>query len=162
MPLSRPSCLMAALALGPFAGGVSCAEDDVRLQGLLPGGARTTLTDAWGVLGTELVNPGPTDREVRVMILFPDQPAVQFGRDVRIPARSTMKTWVPVRPPPGTAAESVEIQSLLYDHTGGQNRLVVPPGDDGKVRSRRRTTCRTHSAETAYLRASWAKVRPAS
>src|SRR5262249_7659983 len=64
-------------------------------------------------------------------------PAVQYGRDVWVPPRAALKAWVPVRPATGSrSSESVEIQALLYDRTDGQNRLSLPPGDDGKIRSR--------------------------
>lgn len=135
MPPFRPGWLLTALALlGATARG---QDPPVRLQGLVPGGTRTTLTDAWGLLRAELINSGPTDRDVRVTVLFPDQPAIQFGRDVHIPARSALQTWVPIRPPAGTGTtEGLEIQALLYDRTDGQDRLMLPPGDDGRVRSR--------------------------
>jgi hypothetical protein len=138
MLLSRPVWLPVALALIPLMAGVACGQGEpVRLKGLEPGGARTTLTDTWGLLQAEVVNPGPTGRDMRVMVLFPDQPGVQYGRDVWVPARAAVKTWVPVRPAAAAGrTEAAEIQALLYDRTDGQNHLLLPPGDGGKIRSR--------------------------
>jgi hypothetical protein len=152
MLLSCPRWLPIALALIPLVVEPARGQDEpMRLQGLVPGGTRTTLTDAWGLLRAEVVNPGPTGRDARVMVLFPDQPEVQYGRDVWVPARAVLKTWVPVRPAARAAAtEAAEVQALLYDRTDGQDRLLVPPGDDGKIRSRL-VRFRPRSPTTALL-----------
>lgn len=110
--------------------------EELRLQGLLPTGLRTTLTDSWATMQFSVVNPTPEDRAARVVVLFPDQPAVRYGRDVWVPARSALSAQLPVGPPPPPSRESVEVRSVLYDRTGGGNRLLLPPGEGERLRSR--------------------------
>ena len=74
-----------------------------------------------------------------------DRPEVQYGRDVWIPARSSMSSWLLAGPiPPDEAAlnqpilkgpkgpslaRAREIQSLIYDRTDGQEKLILPRGE---------------------------------
>src|SRR4051812_13950579 len=103
--------ILGALAASPQSG--RGQDGPLRLQGLVPNGARTTLTDEWGTLQFSVVNPASEGRDARVVVLFPDQPAVQYGRDVWVPARSARTAWLPVGPPPKSAAgEGIEVQSL--------------------------------------------------
>ena len=62
----------------------AAAQDDsklLRLEGLLPGGGRDTVTEAWNTLGFSIENRGETSRDARVIVYYPDRRDVQFGRD---------------------------------------------------------------------------------
>jgi hypothetical protein len=114
----------------------------LRLGGVIPGGARATATDGWGEYDFELANLTDVDRNARVLMFFPRQPDVRYGRDVWVPARSTVSTWMLVGPAPGKPSDDaqgpqppVDIQILLYDRTDGKDRLLLPPGEE-RVRSR--------------------------
>jgi len=111
-------------------------EEPLQLQGLLPAGSRTTLTEGWGTLKFEVINRNPSSRDARVAVVYPDQPSVRYARDLWVPARSAITSWLTVGPPPGTVTkEGLEIHGFLYDRTGGQQTLVLPPGEE-KIRSR--------------------------
>jgi hypothetical protein len=110
-------------------------REPLRVADLLPVG-RSTATEAWGTLGVKLTNFTDADREARVLVFFADQPDVQYGRDVWVPAHATLATWLPVGPAPArSAGPSRTIEYLLYDRTGGQDRLVLPATEE-RVRSR--------------------------
>src|SRR5690349_20748976 len=141
-PLARRAsrwCLLAGLGLGLCCGPLAPAQEPppLRLGGLYPTGARNSVTEGWGTFEFNLTNPTDTDRQARVLVFYTGQADVQYGRDVWVPARATVSSWLLVGPPPAqSSADSREIQSLLYDRTGGQERLILPPGTE-RVRSRR-------------------------
>lgn len=108
----------------------------LRLDGVLPGGARNSATESWGSFDFEVTNPTEIDRLARVLLFFEGQPDVQYGRDAWVPAHSTMATWMLVGPAaPQQAMVSRGIQMLLYDRTAGEDRLILPPSQE-RVRSR--------------------------
>lgn len=119
--------MLLALAVCPTAG----AEDPVdrpHLKGVGPVGARPNLTEGWGVLGFTLSNPTDREVEARVLTFYADAPGRQYGRDVRVPARSVLRSWSCVGPPPGPPGRDVvELKSLLYDRTGGHEVLLRSP-----------------------------------
>jgi len=100
-------------------------------------GVRSWLTDSWATLEVTVVNRGREDRAARVVVFFPDRPDVQYARDVWVPARSIRSTSMLLGPPPleATLASSRDVEFLLYDRTGGQERLVLPAGQE-RVRAR--------------------------
>lgn len=98
---------------------------------LVLSGIRTALTDCWATLELTVVNRDAGGRAARVVVFFASQPDVQYARDVWLPGRSILSTWMLLGPAPAEpgAGLSREVQVLLYDRTGGQERLVLPPGE---------------------------------
>lgn len=114
------ACWATAAAQGP--------ESRPHLENLGPAGVRTHLTDGWGALGFALSNPTADDLEARVLTFHPTLPGRQYGRDVWVPAKATLRTWSLLGPPPSPPAESMpELKSLLYDRTGGREQLIRSP-----------------------------------
>ncbi len=106
------------------------AADSLRVRGLSPGGLRAFVTESWGTLAFTISNQGDRDRDVRLLVFFPARPDVQFGRDVWVPADASVTTWLPFGPAlrqPGRMGR--EIEYLLYDRSDGQERLILPPGE---------------------------------
>jgi hypothetical protein len=96
----------------------------------MPGGVRVSVTDNWGTFTFDITNLSDQDRHARVIMYFagqPDeQPEEQFGRDVWVPARSTITTWMLVGPPvvqhlPSSCVAEV----LLYDRSDGKETLIL-------------------------------------
>src|SRR5262249_5896519 len=73
----------------------------------------------------------PTGRDARLVVFFADRPDVQYGRDVRVPGRSLLSTDMLLGPAPDqpVVPRSRDLQLLLFDRTGGQERLLLPPGE---------------------------------
>jgi hypothetical protein len=115
------------------------AQDDsrlLRLEGLLPGGGRDTVTEAWSTLGFSIENRGETYREARVIVYYPDRRDLQFGRDVWIPARSRITSWLPIGPAPDLPSElRRDFHYRLLDRTGGALRPLSST-DPAKIPSR--------------------------
>ncbi|WP_020469584.1 hypothetical protein [Zavarzinella formosa] len=106
------------------------------LQGLTPTGGRASVTESCGTLQFTVVNPNVTGRDARVVVFYPEKPDVQYARDVWIPGRASVSTWLTVGPAPGQKSEnSREFQAVLHDRTGGVDRIVLPPGEE-RIRSR--------------------------
>jgi hypothetical protein len=106
------------------------------LGGLTPGGLRVSATDSWGVFDFNVQNRTNVDRTARVVMFFNDRPDVRYARDVWVPARTTVTTWMLVGPANGKrGANSIEMQALLYDRTDGTDRLILPSGEE-RVRQR--------------------------
>jgi hypothetical protein len=109
----------------------------LRLSGVVPGGVRASATEARGTFDFTLDNFADTDRRARVLLFYTGRPDVQYGRDVWVPAHSSLSTWMLAGPAPeqNPLPGTREIQVLLYDDAGGKGDLVLPPGEE-RVRSR--------------------------
>jgi hypothetical protein len=102
----------------------------------VPAGARSTATEAWGSYDVGLTNLTDTDRSARVLLSYDGQPDVQYGRDVWVPARSTLLTWALVGPTPAQKTGTYrDVTAWLYDRSGGAEVLQLPRGEE-RVRSR--------------------------
>jgi hypothetical protein len=136
-PPFTPAVLL-ALAVPPAAFGQDKPAPTLQVQGGLPAGARSSVTEAPGVLRFTVINFTAEDRDARVAVFYAARPDVQYARDVWVPARSAAAVWVPVGPAPPGPPEGIsrELKVLLYDRAGGAGRQIVPPGDDGRVRGR--------------------------
>jgi hypothetical protein len=141
-PAPRPAlwcCLLAGAGLGllpPEAPAQQPEPPTLRLAGVMPGGVRGTVTEGWGAFDFTLTNLGGSDRTARVLVSYAGEPDVQYGRDVWVPARSSLASWLLVGPAPAPArGASCEVRALLYDRSEGAERLVLPPTEE-RVRSR--------------------------
>ena len=115
-PLSR--CLLLALLCSTPAFGQT--PEPLRLDGVGPAGTRSSVTESYASFKFIVHNLGPTPRDARVVIHYPEQEGVQYARDVWVPPMSSLTSWVPVGPAPPQSAEiGREIRMLLYDRTGG-------------------------------------------
>src|SRR6266568_3318071 len=103
----------------------------LRLGGVIPGGVGVAATEGWSSYDFDVANYSDTDRLARVIMFYSALPDVQYGRDVWVPARSTIKSWLLA----GPAAAKSEIEMLLYDRTDGTERLILPAGEE-RIRSR--------------------------
>lgn len=95
------------------------------LGSLSPAGARSYLTENWGAMEFSLSNPTARDMEARILTYYADAAERQFGRDAWVPSRSTLWSWYTIGPPPTRPVHSrVELKTLVYDRTTGQDRLL--------------------------------------
>lgn len=133
MPAARLAPVVVALAL--LAADGRAQDDALRLQEPKPAGPRAHLTDAGGTLGFAVANPADAPRLARVAVEYDARPGARFARDVWVPPRAVLAAWLPVGPVT-TGGAAVEVRSLLYDRTGGADKLVLRPGEGERVRSR--------------------------
>jgi hypothetical protein len=104
-------------------------------------GLRNWLNDSWTTLEFTIANRGSEDRLCRLIVFYSSQPDVQYARDLWVPGNSFHKSWTLLGPPPlkqdikGNLQAERAVDVLLYDRTGGQDRLVLPRGEQ-RVRSR--------------------------
>jgi hypothetical protein len=126
LPLALCGWLLAALP--------AFAQDreapTLEIRGMYPAGVRNSVTNKWGVVEFFLTNRTDQDRLARVLFYYKPRPDVLYGRDVWVPARSTLKTRMLAGPAPVPMhpADS-SIEYLLYDRTDGSDRLIRPPGE---------------------------------
>lgn len=100
----------------------------LQLNSLRPGGIRSFLSDSWGEIDFALSNPTDQDKDARLLTYFAPAPGRQYGRELWLPAQSTLRSWFSLGPPPASVNRSpVELKSLLYDRSGGQELLVRSP-----------------------------------
>jgi hypothetical protein len=110
----------------------------LRIGGVNPAGVRLSATDTFGAWEFDVTNLTDQDRQARVFTFFAGRPDIQYGRDVWVPPRSTLSSWMLVGPAEAQAkgpSNSREIQVLLYDRTDGKDQLVLPPTEE-RIRSR--------------------------
>lgn len=98
------------------------------LKKLSPAGTRSHLTESWGALEFVLSNPTAADMEARVLTFPASAPGRQYGSDVWVPAKATLKSWLCIGPPASPPDQNVvELRTLLYDRTGGREHLLKSP-----------------------------------
>ena len=112
------------------------ATSKIRLDGFSPVGYRASVTDRWTTLWFRIVNNDAMPRLIRAVAFYEGENDTQFARDVWVPGNAAISAWLPIGPAPTQkAALAREIQMLLYDRTDGQDRLILPPGEE-RVRGR--------------------------
>src|SRR6266540_5559522 len=116
-PCLRVACAWLALLCCPVMTSAQDRQSPLRLDGIQPGGARPRLaTESWGTYDVILTNNGDTDRRARVLVSHKGRSDVQYGRDVWVPAHSTLSTWILVGPPGlDKPVPTHEVEILLYD-----------------------------------------------
>jgi hypothetical protein len=91
---------------------------------------RGAVPDSGGTLEFSLTNTSRTDRQARILVYHKARPDVQYGRDIWVPAGATLTTWLLVGPAPEQSSPTERaLELLLYDRTGGKDRLLLPPGE---------------------------------
>ncbi|RLT21015.1 MAG: hypothetical protein DWI28_00190 [Planctomycetota bacterium] len=95
-----------------------------------PFGVDAYVPNKWGSLNVQLVNPTNEPLELLSTSYFEEEPTLQFGRRVWIPARSRMETWHPILMP-NVAADVTRfnLRSLVMD--AKQAREVLIRSDSG-------------------------------
>jgi hypothetical protein len=97
----------------------------------MPGGARASVTEKWGALNFSVTNSTGAARDARVMVFYPERPEEQYGRDIWVPSHATLSSWLLAGPAARQNADlGREIQFLMYERSGGQERLLLPPGEE--------------------------------
>lgn len=92
----------------------------------MPGGTSILATSSWQTYDFNLTNLTDVDRQARVLMYFPGRPDVQYGRDIWVPARATIASWLLAGPAP----QGGDIHMLLIDRTGPQEQRVKPKTDE--------------------------------
>ena len=104
--------------------GVAAAQEPkpatLRLGGMLPGGVATLATSSWQTYDFSLTNLTDVDRQARVLMHFPGRSDVQYGRDVWVPAHSTISSWLLAGPAP----KGGDLHMILIDRTGPEEQRV--------------------------------------
>jgi hypothetical protein len=108
------------------------------LQALSQDDVHHYLMDNWATVQLTVTNRSPSPRDGRVVVSYPGQPDIQYARDVWLPPRSTLSTWMIVGPCPktGTPPNSYDLDVLLYNRISRQDRIVLPRLEE-RTRSRR-------------------------
>ncbi len=90
------------------------------------GGSYIYVPEKWGELRINLVNNRDEPRDLMCATYFQDQPNLQFGRRVWVPAKSTLRIShpivIPARDP--SQGRALNLQSLVVDATEGGDVLV--------------------------------------
>jgi hypothetical protein len=136
--LALGGLLLAACGTGILAPDTAAAQEvpALRLGGVLPGGVRASATESWGAYDFTLTNLSDTDRVGRVFLRFEGRPDVLYGREVWVPARSSLASWMLVGPAvPQGERLAANIETLLFDQTAGKEDLIRPRSEE-RIRSR--------------------------
>src|SRR4051812_45037977 len=116
LPCARIVALLACLFVLSAAVAQEPPPQDLRLDGLSPGGARGSVSGAGGPFDLTLTHLSDRDRQARGPSFYEGHEDLQYGRAVWVPARSTLNSWLLGGPaPPQSAATSRTIRLLLYD-----------------------------------------------
>jgi hypothetical protein len=117
----------------------------LRLDGITLTGPHSYLTESWTTLEFMVMNPNSMGRDARVVAFYASQPDVQYARDVWVPPGSIIASWMLIGPAPAslpaprsqpsTPSKAKELHTLIYDRTGGDERLILPRSEE-RIRTR--------------------------
>ncbi len=85
-----------------------------------PRGLRQYMSEAWGVVGVDVVNPQAQPVGVLAAFAFSRDPDLQYARRIDIPPHAIRRTWVPLklpRLPP--SQETITCYGMLIDDRSG-------------------------------------------
>lgn len=100
------------------------------LRNVSPTGVRNYITESTGTIGFGLTNHTSADQQTRMLTYYAGIPDRQYGRDLWVPAQSTLWTWFPIgAPAPKPTRNFVELKTLLYQKTGDQEHIVPSPDE---------------------------------
>ncbi len=95
-----------------------------------PFGVDAYVPNKWGSLNVQLVNPTSEPLELFSTTYFEEEPTLQFGRRVWVPARSRIEVWHPILVPDVSAdVTQFNLRSLVMD--ARQAREVLIRSDSG-------------------------------
>ena len=112
------------------------AQPALSLDGGYAAGARTTVTEGWTTLEFTVTNRTDVDRRALVLAFYDNRLDVQYGREVWVPARARITSWLPIGAAPEQKPTNArEIQLRLQDITDAKDELSLPAADQkGKPR----------------------------
>jgi len=97
------------------------------------GGTNAYVPGRWGLLRINLSNPTSEPMEVLAASYFEDEPTLQYGRRVCIPAMSRLQTWHPILVPAKSSAgpQRFDFRTLFMDMA--QQREVLIRSETGAL-----------------------------
>jgi hypothetical protein len=108
----------------------------LRLEGVKPGGVRMSATESWGAFDLSLLNRSDSERTAQGYVFYDGHPDLQYGRELWVPPRSTLNSWMLVGPAPQQERTTIrEVQNLLYVRSDKDLNLVLPEGES-RLRAR--------------------------
>ncbi len=119
-------CLLAAAVASAAAQEPAGPPQPVRFSRLgLPYGLRQYASEAWGVVGVDVVNPQDQPANVLAAFGFSRDPALQFARRIEVPAQAIRRTWVPVKLPRVPPSQiSIPCTGMLIDDRSGSEVVL--------------------------------------
>ena len=72
----------------------------LHLEGITLNGMHSFLTDSWVTVELTVTNPNAEGRDGRVVVFYAHRPDAQYARDIWVPGKSTLSTWMVVGPAP--------------------------------------------------------------
>ncbi len=130
--------LVGLLGESPAASGAQVANDTpaaIRLGA--SAGTRRYRAGRWGVVAVNASNPTDRDAELTAVVYLADDPTLQYGRRIWVPARSILRSTCPIQIPDGLSPnrERVDIVSAPVDPVTGADvtrRSQVEAVDGGR------------------------------
>ncbi len=98
-----------------------------------PGGLYAYVPNRWGLMHVNVVNRQTEPMDLFSATYFDDEPTLQYGRKIWLPARSRLRSWHPVKLPAKTAPDgkTVYFHSLVMD--AGKDQEVLIRTDSGQM-----------------------------
>jgi hypothetical protein len=90
------------------------------------------VPERWSLITINVTNPDEVPREILSSTYFEIEPTLQYARKIWIPARSKLRTWLPVRVPkmPEGPSRALHYRSLVTD--AAEAREVFLKDDSGQ------------------------------
>ena len=119
-------CLFVIVMAGPETLAAAEARSLVQFNQLgAPSGLRQYVSDAWGIVGVEVLNNEQQPVDMLAACGFSPDPDLQFARRIIVPPRAIRRTWVPVKLPEVPSDRGVvRCYGLLIDDRSGREIVL--------------------------------------
>jgi len=161
--VTATALILTATLISPAAGRSQSepAAAKVEVSATVPAGTRNYAPGTWGTVEVGVVNRSDQPAKVLSTLHFRGEANEQFGRELWMPPRSRRRTAHPVFVPPDVGgAKSLVFESLVYDRTTAEERLV--PSPDGRTLADGLLPVDTEAPITGWIGPAETADRPAS
>ncbi|MBS0266546.1 MAG: hypothetical protein JSS02_31740, partial [Planctomycetes bacterium] len=115
------------------------------------GGMHAYVPERWSLISVNVTNPDPNPRELISATYFDAEKTLQYARRFWLPARSRLRTWVPVQIPEvkGKGPQPLNFHSLVMDADRSREELLRD--DTGQMLHSGTITTNSESFVSAYI-----------
>ena len=121
--LMSVECWLTSVNANGEEGPSQAADVSVRVS---PAGTNAYVSGKWGVVRLNLTNPTPQPVEILAATYFEDEPSLQYGRRVWIPAMSRLETSHPILMPATSAAgrQRFDFRTLIMNTANAREVMI--------------------------------------
>lgn len=128
-------CFLVAFVQVGLASAQSGAESRAVQTSISPGGMGRYERGQWSVVAVNASNSGDSEANTAVSVFLESDSRIQFTRNLWLPAHSSRKTWLPIRPPANIPIEQNAFHATPLQLTDSAGDAVISRAEGEQLMS---------------------------